>query len=60
MQLCNIVNDQDVTDKETILEAVKEAGLDRAKFKRGWAIDYPADGELKKAKPTDILPYRAR
>jgi predicted DsbA family dithiol-disulfide isomerase len=103
----NIVEGQDVTDKEKILEAVKEAGLDEAKFKRDWAdqaslkvdlekqaegappvhvgfynvavtdghgrtvyldqkfqpsvvesaIDYLADGKLKKAKPTDVLAY---
>jgi predicted DsbA family dithiol-disulfide isomerase len=103
----NIVEEQDVTDKEKILEAVKEAGLDETKFKRDWAdqaslkadlekqgegappvqvgfynvavtdghgrtvyldqkfqpsvvesaIDYLADGKLKKRKPTDILAY---
>jgi hypothetical protein len=103
----NIVEDQDVTDKERILEAVREAGLDEARFKRDWAdqpglkadlekqgegaptvhvgfynvavtdgngrtvyldqqfqpsvvesaIDYLADGKLKKTKPTDVLAY---
>jgi predicted DsbA family dithiol-disulfide isomerase len=103
----NIVEDQDVTDEKRILEAVREAGLDEAKFKRDWAdqaglkadlekqgegappvhvgfyniavtdgdgrtvyldqkfepsvvesaIDYLADGKLKKANPTDILGY---
>jgi predicted DsbA family dithiol-disulfide isomerase len=105
----NIVEEQDVTDKDNILEAVKESGLDEAKFKHDWAdqaslkvdlekqgegvdappvhvgfyniavtdghgrtvyldqkflpaivesaIDYLADGKLKKAKPTDILAY---
>ena len=103
----NIVEGQDVTDEKRILEAVREAGLDEAKFKRDWAdqaslkadlekqgegappvhigfynvavtdgdgrtvyldqkfepsvvenaIDYLAEGKLKKAKPTDILAY---
>jgi len=103
----NIVEGQDVTDKERIIEAVREAGLDEAKFKRDWAdqaslkadlekqgegvppvhvgfynvavtdgdgrtvyldqkfepsivesaIDYLANGRLRKAKPTDVLAY---
>lgn len=33
----NIVENKDVTSETTILEAVTEAGLDEAKFKRDWA-----------------------
>ena len=103
----NIVEGQDVTGEATILEAVKEASLDEAKFKGDWAdqaslkadlekqgedappvhvgffniavtdghgrtvyldqqfqpstvegaIDYLSDGQLKKAKSSDILEY---
>lgn len=44
----NIVEDQDVTNKTTILEAVKEAGLDEAKFKRDWADEAGLKAELEK------------
>jgi len=44
----NIVEEQDVTDKTTILEAVKEAGLDEAKFKRDWADEASLKADLEK------------
>jgi hypothetical protein len=103
----SIVEFQDVTQEEAIFEAVKEAELDDARFKRDWhdqaglkgelekqggngphvhvgfyniavtdghgrtvtldqqfqpsvaegAIDYLADGKLKKTEPTNILAY---
>ena len=103
----SIVEDKDVTNETTILEAVKEAGLDETQFKRDWAdeaslkadlekqgdgappvhvgfyniavtdrhgrtvyldqkfepsvveeaIDYLSNGQLKKARPTDVLAY---
>ncbi len=103
----NIVEEQDVSHEATILQAVKEAGLDGVKFNRDWAdqsglkadmekqgegapsvhvgfyniavtdgrgrtvyldqqfqpsvvegaINYLADGKLKRSKPTDVFGY---
>jgi hypothetical protein len=44
----NIVEDQDVTNKTTILEAVKEASLDEVKFKRDWADEASLKADLGK------------
>ena len=44
----NIVEEQDVTNKTTILEAVKEAGLDETKFKRDWADEASLKADLEK------------
>jgi predicted DsbA family dithiol-disulfide isomerase len=44
----NIVEEQDVTDDERILETVREAGLDEAKFKRDWADQASLKADLEK------------
>lgn len=44
----NIVEGQDVTNKTMILEAVKEAGLDEAKFERDWADEASLKADLEK------------
>jgi len=44
----NIVEEQDVTDRETIFEAVKESGLDDARFNRDWADQASLKTDLEK------------
>ena len=44
----NIVEDQDVTREETILEAVKEASLDEARFRRDWTDQAGLKADLEK------------
>jgi predicted DsbA family dithiol-disulfide isomerase len=44
----NIVEDQDVTDEKRIFEAVREAGLDEAKFKRDWTDQASLKADLEK------------
>jgi predicted DsbA family dithiol-disulfide isomerase len=44
----NIVENQDVTDRTTILDAVKEAGLDEARFMRDWADEAGLKADLEK------------
>ncbi len=44
----NVVEGQDVTQEPTILEAVKEAGLDDARFKRDWADQASLKADLEK------------
>ena len=44
----NIVQGQDVTDEKEILEAVREAELDEARFKRDWADQASLKADLEK------------
>ena len=44
----NIVEDQDVTNKATILEAVNEASLDEDKFVQDWSDEAGLKAELEK------------
>lgn len=44
----NIVEEQDVTEKTTILEAVKEANLDETKFEGDWTDEASLKADLEK------------
>jgi predicted DsbA family dithiol-disulfide isomerase len=44
----NIVEDQDVTQEKIILDAVKEASLEEARFKRDWADQAGMKADLEK------------
>jgi predicted DsbA family dithiol-disulfide isomerase len=44
----NIVEDQDVTQQSTILEAIREAGLDETRFKRDWSDVASLKADLEK------------